>query len=70
VTNVLVAPSTAKFPDCSSSYKGDGRYEVRASVDSQNGFGAMIRTHYWAEVQITANAAGEQEATISSWGHD
>ncbi len=54
----LKAPSTAKFPYSSSEgvrieYQGDCKYKVRAYVDAQNSFGAMIRTRYYAEVQNT-----------------
>ena len=32
---------------------GGGCYTVRAYVDAQNGFGAMIRNHYVARLQQT-----------------
>jgi hypothetical protein len=47
VTDRLKAPSTAEFLGASSvDLTGREQYEVTASVDSQNGFGAMIRTPY------------------------
>lgn len=44
----LHAPTTAKFPWSSISSKaiGDCKYRVVSHLDSQNGFGAMIRTNY------------------------
>lgn len=53
---MLKAPLTAKFPsadhkDVSVMYVGDCTHDVRAFVDSQNSFGAMIRTKYRAKVQ-------------------
>ena len=50
----LKAPATAKFPDCTFDFS---EYEVRATpdkntywisgyVDSQNGFGALVRSRY------------------------
>jgi len=46
----LVAPSTARFHGGGRSphvaYLGSNRYRVEGSVDSQNGFGAMVRTQY------------------------
>jgi hypothetical protein len=51
----LKAPKTADFPF--ESYRdvtqdlGEGRYRVRSYVDSQNSFGAMIRTKYDCTVQ-------------------
>lgn len=47
VTDRLKAPSTADFPGADSveTIKLD-TYKVTASVDSENGFGAKIRTDY------------------------
>ena len=53
----LKAPSTAKFPfqlfstDVLVNYLGDGQYLVRSYVDSQNSFGAMIRTYFQCVLQ-------------------
>lgn len=49
---VLKSPATAKFPFSPRSfdYKGDGVWEIRAYVDSQNGFGAMVRTEFTCTV--------------------
>lgn len=53
VKNILKAPATADFPPYTQEsvkrVAGDERgemYEVRSYVDSQNSFGAQIRTHY------------------------
>lgn len=56
VTRKLKAPSTAKFADRSESEvfnfsEEPGAYRVKSWVDSQNGFGAMIRTHYQCDVK-------------------
>ena len=45
----LKSPSTAKFPwgaEQYTMYLGDGKYQIDAYVDSQNGFGAMIRNKF------------------------
>lgn len=45
----LRSPSTAKFPwgaEQYTMYLGDGKYQIDAYVDSQNGFGAMIRNKF------------------------
>lgn len=52
----LKSPSTAKFPgshDAEVSIKplGGGSYEVLSWADSQNGFGATIRTRFVATVK-------------------
>ncbi len=61
VTDRLKAPSTAVFP----SSVDDGvtitrldtaQFKVIAYVDSQNGFGAMIRTSYTCAVRYTGNS--------------
>ncbi len=54
VKDVLVAPRTAKFPGYSKdavTYLGDETYRVRSYVDSQNSFGALIRTNYTVVIQ-------------------
>jgi hypothetical protein len=56
VKDQLKAPSTAKFPWMSNSqvsvkYLGDCVYEISAYVDSQNSFGAMLRSRYYAKLQ-------------------
>jgi hypothetical protein len=70
VLATLIAPATATFPHCPiegsevASYKGDGRYEVYSYVDSQNAFGAMLRTKYWATVDI---ASVDAKGNIEKW---
>ena len=56
VEDRLKAPRTAKWPWGYTDYVthlGDGRYRIKAYVDSQNAFGALIRTHFTAEVHWT-----------------
>lgn len=55
VKDRLRAPATADFPsilDAKVSATGDCRFKVHAYVDSQNGFGAMIRTRYTADIEL------------------
>ena len=52
----LKAPSTADFPYISSDgvqtqYKGNCTHQVLAYVDSQNSFGAKIRTKYYVKLK-------------------
>ena len=52
----LRAPATAEFPNArdagvSVKYLGDCTHDVSAFVDSQNGFGAMIRSPYLAKLK-------------------
>lgn len=45
----LKAPSTAKFPSCSSfviNKLSDEQFKVNSYVDSQNSFGAMLRSNW------------------------
>lgn len=54
VKDNLKAPTTAQFPmwtedNCKTSHNGD-HWTVYSYVDSQNGFGAMIRSEYVAEM--------------------
>lgn len=56
VTDRLKAPSTADFPGADSVDElGSDEYEVTASVDSENGFGAMIRTDYVCTIRYSGD---------------
>lgn len=59
ITNNLKAPSTAKFPwDLKTTYDVKmGKYSVLSYVDSQNGFGAMIRTNFLCEITVDQQSA-------------
>lgn len=56
VTKTLKAPSTAKFPSSSHATveraENEG-FKVSSYVDSQNGFGAMIRSDWTVVFQYT-----------------
>lgn len=63
VERALAAPATAQFP---SSDRTDGvhvertgqcTYLVQGWVDSQNGFGAMLRSHYSIEMESDERGA-------------
>jgi hypothetical protein len=58
VEHYLKAPSTADFPysgDASITRNSDGSYTIYSYVDSQNSFGAKIRTHF----TITVRGSGD-----------
>ncbi len=65
VESMLKSPRSAKFPWFDYSYKllGNQKYRITSYVDSQNSFGAMIRTHY----NITIQYIGGDEYSSSSW---
>lgn len=52
----LVSPRTAKFEALATGkYYGDGKYVVSSFVDSQNRFGAMIRSYYTCTLLFIGN---------------
>lgn len=58
VENYLKSPGSAEFASCTLSkeestvnYQGNRTYFVYSYVDSQNSFGALIRTRYSAEIR-------------------
>jgi hypothetical protein len=57
VKQALKSPSTAKFPgtDFLVHHFGDNEYEVVSYVDSQNSFGAMIRSNWNVQFQMVNN---------------
>jgi hypothetical protein len=62
VSDKLKSPSTAEFEFGLSSKidkVGSRDYEVDSYVDSQNGFGATIRTNFHCEVQYGYDAKGD-----------
>lgn len=64
VEKMLKAPSTAKFSQQREvDDLGEGRYRVKSFVDSQNGFGAMIRSDW--ETVLKYNSGDPVET--SSW---
>lgn len=62
VQAMLKSPKTADFPFLDYSHRnlGDGKWIIQSYVDSQNGFGAMIRTEYQVEMQFNGGNWAEQ----------
>ena len=64
VRSVLKSPSSADFPFSSSGTNiGDDTYRVSSHVDSQNSFGATIRSNY----TITLKYNGGDSADQNNW---
>ena len=66
VTEVLVSPSTAKFPFAdgyTSVWMPNDEYAVSSYVDSQNGYGATVRTNWNAVVRYK----GGEESDTANW---
>lgn len=58
VKNLLKSPSTADFPYGSEQFVtqiDEDTYLINSYVDSQNSFGAMLRTQYVCQVTLTSN---------------
>lgn len=55
VSNMLKAPTTAKFDNWVRSSNGDGSFTVTGTVDSQNSFGAMLRSQFSCKVRDKGN---------------
>lgn len=61
ISQRLKAPATASFTDDPTIvFEGDSTFEIKGYVDSQNSFGAMLRTNYVARIKFIA-VHGEQE---------
>lgn len=69
VDNHLTSPSTADHPWMGIEIfdHGKWRYTIRSHVDSQNAFGAVLRTNYLCKV--TYNGEGES-LRLSNWSLD
>ena len=58
VEQMLKSPATAEFEPCYKTknagkiiYDGDNGYTITSFVDSQNSFGALLRTQYVAQMR-------------------
>lgn len=60
VEQLLKSPSTAKFD---SKATGSGTWTVNGTVDSENSFGAVVRSSY----QCTVVISGESATTTVNW---
>ncbi len=61
VKSTLKSPSSAKFPYFGEGQKtGTDTYKVDSYVDSQNGFGAMIRSDFSITLQLTGGDPADQ----------
>lgn len=65
VETILKSPSTADFPtyDYTASDLGNGKFKVISYVDSQNSFGATVRSNY----TITLSHNGGDWADSNNW---
>lgn len=66
VKQMLKSPSTAKFCSADVTDLGNNKYEVVSCVDSQNSYGAMIRS-YW---KATVTYSGSNPENSASWTFD
>jgi len=58
----LKSPTTAQFStDYRAGDLGDGRWQIVSSVDSQNSFGAMLRTKFSCHLQHLSGSAMKME---------
>lgn len=65
----LKSPSTAKYhtPTAVADPKDPNLYEVSSYIDSQNGFGAMIRTYWSMKLEFMGEDTQESVQTDSNW---
>lgn len=58
ITDRLKSPGSARFSDSSETErtsKSDGGFLITGWVDSQNSFGALLRSHYSCSIMPSAN---------------
>ncbi len=59
IERYLLSPGSSKYPfeapNEVTKYSGDSIYTVESYVDSQNGFGALLRTQYSAKVKYNGS---------------
>jgi hypothetical protein len=69
VEDFLISPSSADFPyfENTTIGLGGGRYEVTSYVDSENGFGVIVRSDWIAIVKWEGNSSGYGTADAQNW---
>ena len=65
VKNLLKSPSTAHFGLPKMSKLSENTWQVSGNVDSQNGFGAMIRSFWY--IEMVADPQCEDYAKYACW---
>ncbi len=65
----LKAPATADYarPSVKPDPTDPNRFQVSSYVDSQNGFGAMIRAHWTMRVRYKGSDAPSDIDQLSNW---
>jgi len=67
ITSNLKAPTTAEFPsdeEFKVEHIKDNYYNITGYVDSENGFGAMVRMHYKVKMMVVEDMYYIQDAEI------
>lgn len=66
IKDMLISPSTADFPFLpDATFRGrKSKYTIKTHVDSQNAYGALIRSKWHCEVQYSGSG---NDYDISSW---
>ncbi len=76
ICSQLKSPASAQFPVDEITITGDewNGYHVEGYVDSQNGYGAMMRNDFTAEVQVsngapvvTSHSVGKKANAARKW---
>jgi len=65
VPDRLKAPATAKFSNVTTTATAAGGYTVVGSVDSENGFGALIRSTFTCSVHSSGDQWVLDSATVN-----
>ena len=69
ITERLKSPSTAEFPGIFDKKDhitdlGGGEYQINSWVDSQNGFGAMIRSRWSCKIKFVGDKVQAENIII------
>jgi hypothetical protein len=64
VKDRLKAPATAQFSEVETTPSGAESYDVAGAVDSENSFGALIRSHFTCKATLLDNGEWESSAAV------
>ena len=64
IQEFLVSPSTAEFSQMEANKIGEHKYHVSGCVDSQNGFGGMMREYFSVDVEFSPDGTKSEFSNL------
>lgn len=66
VKKQLKAPASAKFSDEKTTKVSDAEYVTTGAIDSQNSFGAMLRSHFRCDLTVSGDTWTSKSVDVTA----